>query len=89
MKYTHLLVLACCISNINVFSSEKNNEQKSTLDWQSTLRPYKPAAFDIYVVEDLKKKHKIEIELYEQKITAMQLQIDQQALTIKQFQSNK
>ena len=95
VKYTSFLVLLCCIFSINIFSSEKSNVQQiatnnsqngkeSALDWKAKLQPHVPT-----YLEGLEKRHELEVKWYEEKITSMQLQLEQKDLIISQLKSNK
>ena len=94
MNKYHLLILLCCISNVNIFGSEKENIERRDLEYTkhcSYQRKTKEEAYreNYNKTIQLEEQQKYMIELYEQKITSMQLQIEDKDRKINQLQSNK
>jgi len=102
MNKYHLLILLCCISSINIFSSEKESFDKQldrkiredTDNWNrnnyeknEAIRKAKEQAYreNYTEIKQLKEQHACEIALYEGKLSAMQLQLEDKDLKINQL----
>jgi hypothetical protein len=84
MKYTYLLALVCCISNMNILSAEKK-ENITEQQWRETYaqeQAVKKAQQKLIrensiEVMELKEQHAQEIALYEEKIRSLTTEIEQ------------